>query len=57
MALKSHLNALTTRHQDLESTLSNEMKFISRDEQRILELKRQKLRLKDEISKLRRRQN
>ncbi len=57
MALKSHLNALTTRHQDLESTLSTEMKFISRDEQRILELKRQKLRLKDEISKLRRRQN
>jgi len=55
MALKAHLDALTTRHQTLESNLTHEMKNACRDDFRINELKRQKLKLKDEISKLRRR--
>ncbi len=54
MALQAHLDALATRHQNLESSLSNEMKNLNRDDIKISELKRQKLRLKDEINKLRR---
>ena len=55
MAVKAHLDALNSRHKELEAALLDEMKCASRDEIKITSLKRQKLRLKDEISKLRRR--
>lgn len=57
MALKAHLDALSSRHKVLDTSLNDELKNLSRDEYRINELKRQKLRLKDEINKLRRRTN
>ncbi len=55
MALKAHLDALETRHQSLKVSLSTEMKHASQDTAKILELKREKLKLKDEMSRLRRR--
>lgn len=57
MALKAHLEALNTRHHDLENAISLELKRSAKDDLRITELKRQKLKLKDEMSKLRRRTN
>ncbi len=57
MAIEAHLNALNTRRQDIKETLTQELKKPCRDEFKIIELKRQKLKLKDEISKLRRRTN
>jgi len=56
MALEAHLDALKNRHHTLDAALSTEMKHVSQDEQRIRELKREKLKLKDEMEKLRRRQ-
>ncbi|MEL6379986.1 MAG: DUF465 domain-containing protein [Pseudomonadota bacterium] len=55
MALKAHLDALTARHHNLEAALMDELKHSAKDDDRISELKRQKLKLKDEMSKLRRR--
>lgn len=55
MALKAHLNALSTRHHNIDLALNDELKRASRDDVRITELKRKKLKLKDEISQLRRR--
>jgi len=57
MAVKAHLDALNSRHENLEAILSNELKCASRDEIRISELKREKLRLKDEMTRLRRRKS
>jgi len=55
MALKAHLDALSTRHDTLENAISMELKHSAKDDLRISEMKRQKLKLKDEMSKLRRR--
>lgn len=49
MATKAHLETLQQRHQDLESAIATEMKHPSHDESRVNELKRLKLRIKDEI--------
>ncbi len=57
MALEAHLDALKNRHHTLDAALSTEIKHVSQDEQRIRELKREKLKLKDEMEKLRRRQS
>jgi len=53
MALKAHLQSLNTRHQELESLLSTEMKHPQPDDTRLVELKRLKLRIKDQIERLR----
>lgn len=49
MATKAHLETLQQRHQELETAIATEMKHPSHDETRINELKRLKLRIKDEI--------
>mgnify|MGYP001187703059 CR=1 FL=1 len=53
MAMKAHLDTLTSRHQELESAIAAEMKHPSHDEIRVAELKRLKLRIKDQIESLR----
>jgi hypothetical protein len=49
MAMKAHLDTLTQRHQELEAAITAEMKHPSHDDTRINELKRLKLRIKDQI--------
>lgn len=53
MALKAHLQSLNQRHQELESMLMSEMKHPHPDDMRVHELKRLKLRIKDQIEQLR----
>ncbi|MFZ5618000.1 MAG: YdcH family protein [Pseudomonadota bacterium] len=53
MALKAHLQSLSQRHQELEAMLSMEMKHPHPDDTRVHELKRLKLRIKDQIERLR----
>lgn len=52
MATKAHLETLQQRHQELESAIAAEMKHPSYDETRIHELKRLKLRIKDQIQSI-----
>lgn len=53
MAMKAHLDTLTQRHQELEAAIASEMKHPSHDDTRVNELKRLKLRIKDQIQHLR----
>ena len=53
MALKAHLQSLDHRHQELETLISSEMRHPHPDETRVHELKRLKLRIKDQIARLR----
>jgi hypothetical protein len=49
MAMKAHLDTLTQRHQELEAAIASELKHPSHDDSRVNELKRHKLRIKDQI--------
>jgi hypothetical protein len=53
MALENHLAELERRHDALDREISKEMIRPATDELKLLELKRKKLLLKDEITKLR----
>lgn len=53
MALDARIRELGNRHQTLERLINDETKRPSSDELRLKELKRQKLRLKEEIETLR----
>lgn len=53
MAMKAHLDTLTQRHQELEAAISAEMKHPSHDDTRVNELKRLKLRIKDQMQSIR----
>jgi hypothetical protein len=53
MSLESHLAELERRHQAIAREIETETHHPSTDDLRILELKRKKLHLKDEIEKLR----
>jgi hypothetical protein len=53
MSIASHLSALEQKHQALEQEIEDELSHPSADEARLQELKRQKLKLKDEITRLR----
>lgn len=53
MAIKAHMETLSQRHQELEAAIAAEIKHPAFDELRIVELKRQKLRIKDEMEELR----
>jgi len=53
MALDARIRELGNRHQTLERLINDETKRPSADEMRLKELKRQKLRLKEEIETLR----
>jgi len=49
MAIRAHLETLQQRHQELDTAIAAELKHPSYDETRIHELKRLKLRIKDQI--------
>ncbi len=53
MALEARIRELGSRHQSLEQAIQDELKRPSADDLRLKELKRQKLRLKEEIENLR----
>ena len=53
MAIKAHMETLNKRHQELETAIALEVKHPASDDLRIIELKRQKLRIKDQLEELR----
>jgi hypothetical protein len=53
MAIQSHLAELEKRHQALETELNEALNHPSTDDLLIVELKRKKLHVKDEIARLR----
>lgn len=53
MAVEAHIAELSSKHQKLEKEIREELQHPGADDLRIAELKRQKLRLKDEIERLR----
>jgi hypothetical protein len=53
MSLESHLAELERRHQALEEEISEALAHPSTDGLKIAELKRRKLQVKDEITRLR----
>jgi hypothetical protein len=53
MAIESHLAELEKRHEALEQQLSEALNHPSTDDLQLLELKRKKLHVKDEITRLR----
>ena len=52
MALQSHLVELERKHKVLESELHDALVHLSTDDLRIVELKRRKLMVRDEIERL-----
>ena len=52
MSLQSHLSELERRHQAVENAIAAEKTHPGTDDLKIIELKRKKLSLKDEIEKL-----
>jgi len=53
MALQSHLTELERKHQALEREIQDAAAHPSTDDVRVAELKRRKLQLKDEITRIR----
>lgn len=53
MAIQAHLAELERKHEALENQLHDALNHPSTDDIAILELKRKKLQLKDEIARLR----
>ena len=53
MAIRAHMETLKERHQELETAISSEIKHPGYDEFRLVELKRQKLKIKDQMEELR----
>jgi hypothetical protein len=53
MAIEAHVDTLNQRHQELETAISDEHKHPAHDELLVVELKRQKLRIKDQIEEIR----
>ena len=53
MALQGHINHLSNQKKKIESSIEAEMANPDWDELRIAALKKQKLRIKDELEKLR----
>uniref|UniRef100_A0A2A4Z5X4 DUF465 domain-containing protein n=1 Tax=OCS116 cluster bacterium TaxID=2030921 RepID=A0A2A4Z5X4_9PROT len=52
MALEAHLNELKLKHKQMEAQIMSENKFAAVDEIKVGDLKRQKMRLKEEISSI-----
>ena len=52
MALEARIRELGLRHQTLERAIEDELSRPSGDDLRVMELKRQKLRLKEELENL-----
>ena len=53
MAIEARIRELDARHRNLEHQIEDEMSHLSSDDLRVRELKRQKLRLKEEMEALR----
>jgi len=53
MAIEARIRELDSRHQALERQIDEEMSHPSSDDLRVRELKRQKLKLKEQIEGLR----
>jgi hypothetical protein len=53
MALQGHINHLSNQHKKIDNIIESEMANPDWDELRVLALKKQKLRLKDELERLR----
>lgn len=53
MAIEAHLVELERKHRTLESELHDALLHLSTDDMQIVELKRRKLYLKDQIERLR----
>jgi hypothetical protein len=53
MAIESHLAELEKRHQALEQELNEALTHPSTDDLKVVELKRRKLYVKDEIARIR----
>ncbi|WP_369314374.1 YdcH family protein [Hyphococcus lacteus] len=57
MAIKAHMDSLNQRHQELEAAISAEIKHPGSDDLRIVELKRKKLKIKDQLREFRTQNN
>lgn len=53
MTIEAHLATLEKKHGALEAELHSAMNHPSTNDERLVEIKRRKLRLKDEIERLR----
>ena len=53
MAVEARIRELGSRHKSLEDAIQDEMRRPAADDLRLKELKRQKLRLKEEMESLR----
>ena len=53
MAIESHLAELEKRHQALEQEINDALTHLSTDDLKVVELKRRKLHVKDEIVRIR----
>lgn len=53
MALDAHLEELSEKHRALDRKIEEELARPTSDDLKVAELKRQKLRLRDEIERLR----
>jgi hypothetical protein len=53
MAIQGHINHLSTQHKKIEDIIESEMANPDWDEMRVAALKKQKLRIKDELERLR----
>ena len=53
MALQGHINHQSNQHKKIEDIIESEMANPDWDEMRVVALKKQKLRIKDELERLR----
>jgi hypothetical protein len=53
MALQGHIQELSEKHKKLEDLIHDEMGHADWDETRVAALKKEKLRIKDELERLR----
>lgn len=53
MALQGHIEELSDKHKKLQEMIETEMSNPDWDDTRIAELKKEKLRIKDELERLR----
>ena len=53
MALIGHIRELADKHQRLQELIDNELAHSARNDMQIAALKKEKLRLKDELERLR----
>jgi hypothetical protein len=53
MAIQGHINHLSNQHKKIQDIIENEVSNPDWDEIRVVALKKQKLRIKDELERLR----